>query len=649
MKTRFVSTAFLSILLLNSAAAAVRNSGADEAVLVARDAYRAGNSAKLARAAAQVGDHVLAPYVEYWRLRLSLDHVSAYEVRDFLARNAGTLVAEQLRAEWLKLLGKSGQWAPFREERPLLFTEDAEIACYGLLERWLAGDQSALDEVTVLWRAPKDLPEGCIPLVEYLMRSNQYGSQQVWERFRILAEADRISALKKVLAFLPRHEAPDVKSLDQALSAPAKYLQNSPRALRTRASRELAMLALARLARSEPQAAAERWDERLRENFSPEDQSRVWGHIATWAARSHMLEANEWYARASGTHLSDEQLAWKVRSALRSGAWTEVRAAIERMSLQARSDPTWIYWSGRAAKELGRTDEAQGFFTRIAGDYRFYGRLAAEELGLPLEVPPRPPAASAEDIAQAAANPGLQRALALFALGMRSEGVKEWNWSLWAMDDRQLIAAAELARRNEIWDRAIQTAERTVAMHDFSLRYPIPYREVFAGSARARDLEEYWIFGLVRQESRFISNARSSAGASGLMQLMPATARWVANKMGMRDFSWSKINAVDVNAALGTYYLRRMLDQLDGQPVLAATAYNAGPGRARRWLDSKPLDGAIYIESIPFSETRDYVKKVMINTLYYAAVHGGEPRSLKTRLGMVAPRSLADVAAVDTP
>jgi soluble lytic murein transglycosylase len=648
MKTR-ITLALLAILLLNSAAAAIRTSGADEAVLAARDAYRAGNEARLARAAAQVGGHVLAPYVDYWRLRLKLEHVSADEVREFLARNARTLVAEQLRADWLKLIGKSGQWTLFREERPLLFAEDAEIACYGLLERWLANDRSALDEVTVLWRAPKELPEGCVPLAEYLVRSSQYGSQQIWERFRILAEAGQVTASRKLLAFLPPREAPDAKSVDRVFAAPAKYLQQLPRALGTRASRELAMLALARLARSEPQVAANRWDERLRENFSPEDQSYVWGQIATWAARRHMPEANEWYARAGGTSLSDEQLGWEVRVALRSGAWNEVRAAIERMSAQARSDPTWIYWSGRAAKALGRTDEAQSLFARIAGDYRFYGRLAAEELGLPLELPPRPTAATAEDIAQAAAVPGLQRALALFALGMRSEGVKEWNWSIWAMDDKQLIAAAELARRNEIWDRAINTAERTVALHDFSLRYPVPYRDVFIGRARARDLEEYWIFGLVRQESRFISDARSSAGASGLMQLMPATARWVASKIGMSDFSWSKINAVEVNTALGTYYLRRMLDELNGQPVLAATAYNAGPGRARRWMDAKPLEGAIYIESIPLSETRDYVKKVMINTLYYAALHGGEPRSLKARLGMVAPRSLADVAAIDTP
>ena len=153
-----------------------------------------------------------------------------------------------------------------------------------------------------------------------------------------------------------------------------------------------------------------------------------------------------------------------------------------------------------------------------------------------------------------------------------------------------------------------------------------------------RELEESWVLGLVRQESRFITNAKSTAGAAGLMQLMPATAQWVARKMGMKDFSLARVHDVDVNTALGTFYLRTVLNELDGHPVLAAAAYNAGPGRARRWRDAKPIEGAIYAESIPFNETRDYVKKVMSNTMYYSAVLGGQTASLKERLGMVAPR-----------
>jgi soluble lytic murein transglycosylase len=210
------------------------------------------------------------------------------------------------------------------------------------------------------------------------------------------------------------------------------------------------------------------------------------------------------------------------------------------------------------------------------------------------------------------------------------------------MDDKQLLAAAEFARQHEMFDRAINTADKTLALHDFSVRYLAPYRAALGDNARAQQLEEAWVLGLVRQESRFAPAVKSSAGAAGLMQLMPATAKWVAGRMGMHDYSWARVTDAQVNAALGTYYLRHVLDDLDGNPVLAAAAYNAGPGRARKWRDTRPLEGAIYAETIPFNETRDYVKKVMNNTMYYAAILGGQVSSLKARLGTIAPRGGKD-------
>ena len=228
---------------------------------------------------------------------------------------------------------------------------------------------------------------------------------------------------------------------------------------------------------------------------------------------------------------------------------------------------------------------------------------------------------------------------------MRNEATREWLWTIRGMDDRKLLAAAELARRNEAWDRAISTADRTVLIHDFSVRYLAPYREVLAEKARSRDLEEPWVLGVIRQESRFISGARSSAGASGLMQVMRPTARWAAQRMRMKNFSWARLHEPELNASLGTYYLRHVLDQFDGSPVLAAAAYNAGPSRAKLWRGTEPVEGAIFAETIPFAETRDYVKKVMANTVYYAAVLGIEPTSLKARLGVVPARRTSEGVA----
>jgi soluble lytic murein transglycosylase len=319
------------------------------------------------------------------------------------------------------------------------------------------------------------------------------------------------------------------------------------------------------------------------------------------------------------------------------GNWSEVKVAIDAMTPLARAESTWTYWLGRAAQQQGRNDEARQLFVRIAAEHSFYGRLAAEEVGQTLSLP-RAAAIEARESQAAANHPRLRRALALFERNMRVEGVREWNWALRGMDDRQLLAAADLARSNKVWDRAINTADRTQQTHDYSLRFLAPYREALGREARAQSVEEPFVLGLVRQESRFIAEVKSGVGAAGLMQLMPATARWVAKRVGMHDFHWSRVTEVDINARLGTYYLRQVLSELDSHPVLASAAYNAGPGRARNWRGDRPLEGAIYAESIPFNETRDYVKKVMSNTVYYAAVLGGEARSLKSRLGTVAAR-----------
>ncbi|MBP1599120.1 MAG: Lytic transglycosylase catalytic, partial [Acidobacteria bacterium] len=420
-----------------------------------------------------------------------------------------------------------------------------------------------------------------------------------------------------------------------AASAPAAYLERPSTDLGTRTGRELAIVALTRLAQIDPEVAAKRWDGKLQERFPREERQYVWGVLATQGARRHLPEAVDWFRETGETHLSDEQLAWRVRIALRQENWREVKTAIERMAASVFNEPAWIYWLGRAQCELGAPEEGRRLFRCIADEHHFYGQLAAEELGIPLTVPPKAAPPTKKELAHVASLGGIKRALALYRLGLRNEATAEWIWSIRSMDDRMLLAAAELASRNGIWDRAINTADKTVSLHDFSMRYPTPYGKVLSEQARIQQIDEQWVLGLVRQESRFIADARSSAGASGLMQLLPATARWVARKIGMKGYHSSRVNQPRVNVALGTFYLRHVLGGLDGSPVLAAAAYNAGPGRARRWRAARPLEGAIYIESIPFAETRQYVKKVMANTVYYDALSGGELRSLKARLGTV--------------
>jgi peptidoglycan lytic transglycosylase len=638
-------------LLLAPIAVAAKPSAQDYAFFNARDAYQARNKAKLAKAVEKLKDSPLEPYGEFWQLRLRLDSASTDEVHEFLSRNDATVLGDELRKDWLRLLAKREQWDVFREDYRLPEGDepDPEVACYSLLGRWREGDDTAFAGFQAHWNAAKELPAACAPLAESLMLSGRLTTRQIWERIRLLEERGLVKASKKLLAWLPREQALDVGRFSRILDAPMKYLEKPSADLGTPFGRELAILALSRLARNDPQAAASYWERAVLGHFPAEEHAYVWAMLATHGARNHLPESLDWFVKAGDMALSDDQLAWRTRIALRQANWAEVKRSIGRMSAGAQNEPAWVYWLGRAQAALGKTDEAQALYERLAEEYHFYGRLAAEELGHAFEIPPQVAPPTPEELEEVAAVPALQRALALYGLGLRTEGTQEWIYGVRGMDDRMLLAAAELARRHQMWDRAINTADKTVADHDFNARYVVPFREVFSHHALRWKLEEPWVLGVVRQESRFIADAKSPAGANGLMQLMPSTARWVARQLGIK-LSTSKVREPTLNVTLGTYYLKQVLKDLEGNPVLAAAAYNAGPKRARKWRDTKPLEGAIYAETIPLAETREYVKKVMLNTVYYAAVLSGETRSLKERLGTIAPRrTSAEVMAVHVP
>jgi soluble lytic murein transglycosylase len=618
--------------------------------LAARDAFRAGERVRLARLAESLRGHELAPWVEHWQLRLRLEENSAEGVAEFLDREAGSYVAEKLRAEWLRQLGKTQDWQRFQQEYPSLVQPDAELTCYAQRAR-LARQQdvSALDEAKPALLAALELPDACLPLMERLVADERISGDDLWNRMRRLLENRKYAAAKQLAAYLPSRQRPEPRTIDTVADAPARYLARLPAGFASsRPGREMVLFAVQRMARNDPAAAAAQW-RGLEERFAEADRAYVWGQIAWQAALRHMGEAGGWYRLASAAPLTEEQLAWKVRSALRTLDWGAVLQGIGEMPAAMAAQPDWTYWRGRALAAQGHRDEASAQYLRIAGQPNFYGNLAEEELGRPISPPNRAMPPTAEELAQAAAHPGLRRALLLLGTDLRIEGVREWVWSLRGMGDRQLLAAAELARRQGVFDRAINTADKTLAEHDYGLRYLSPYRDQVEPKARELGLDPGWVFGLMRQESRFVMDARSSAGAKGLMQLMPATARWVAAKIGLADYHPGRVTEMQTNVVLGTSYLKMVLDGLDNHPVLASAAYNAGPGRARKWRADRPLEGAIYAETIPFNETRDYVKKVMSNAVYYAALFENRPQSLKSRLGTVRPRGYNDGSVEELP
>jgi soluble lytic murein transglycosylase len=638
---------FAAAMSVPAHAALGKAPAADDLFLAARDAAHNGDKAKLAKILPQLAGYPLLPYAEAWNMRLHFNELPAADISSWLDREQGNSLADRVRADWLKWLGQNQLWDQFTAEYPKLVNEDLEITCYAIAARARV-DPSALDEARPYWLTTKELPESCRPLMETLMAQGAIGSEQIWARLRLLLEGGNTGAAKRVAAYLPDTEIPDPKALDRAAAKPQAWLEKPPASLASRPASELTLFALDRLARSDPQQAAALWEHKLQQRFSPADRAYGWARLGYHAARHHDPDALTWFAEAGNSALSDELLAWKARAALRAGNWAGVNDIVEHMPAILARDPAWIYWRGRALKALGKTVEAKAQFAQISKEFHFYGQLAAEEIGAPLAVPPPAPAPDARTIAAVADLVAIQRSLALYKLGMRAEGSREWQWGIRNMDDANLLAAATIANREQLYDRAINSAEKTQAQHDFSLRYLMPFSDVLPDQTRTLGLDTAWVYGLIRQESRFVFDAKSAVGARGLMQLMPATARWMAKRIGMGPHSLSDVTRTDINIVLGTNYLKRLEDDL-GHPVLASAAYNAGPGRARRWRDTRALEGAIYAETIPLDETRDYVKKVMSNAAWYAALITKEPQSLKARLGTIGARGAGESVNEDLP
>jgi len=620
---------------------------ADEVLLDMSSAFQKGQSKRLTELLPLAKGHVLEPWAAYWELRARLDSASADEISDFLNRYQGSYQEDRLRNDWLLLLGQRRDWSRFAVVAPnFRMNDDHEVRCYTLaMEQILAGTDLS-SEVKAQWYRQKDSGLGCALAAEKHFAARHLSSADIWHKARLALEARQLKATRLAVDIVAPEAAAALAELTQN---PARFLSRQPPSSKP-LTQELAVLALVRLADSSPEGAAAALETHWSRHLSAPQRAWAWGAIGKQSAQNLSDDALGYFSKASPAGMSDDQLGWRTRATLRRNQWSDALAAIEAMSPEHASQPVWRYWRARALLQPGRSEadqqQARQLLQGIASVRGFYEMLAQEALGLSITPPPSPESLSADEKDKARSNPGLQRALAAIALGLRAEGVREWNYSTnlhtdGGMTDRELLAAADLACQHEVWDRCINTSDRTRDMIDLTQRFPMPHKKEVLARSRDIGLDPAYVYGLIRQESRFITDARSGVGASGLMQVMPATAKWTAKKIGLSDFKPHLINDRDTNIAIGTGYLKLVLDDFAGSMPLAAAAYNAGPGRPRNWRGQSGapvMEAAIWAENIPFAETRDYVKKVLANTTIYAAMITGQTQSLKTRLGLIGPR-----------
>ena len=626
-------------------------SRADGVVLEMAQLYKQRDRKRLTALLPQVRGHALEPWAAYWDLSARLDEASGNEIQDFFTRYSGSYQEDRLRTELLLQLGRNRDWVGFNREYPLYrMNDDKSVRCYGLLADHLSSGADVSAAVFETWLSLKDADEGCAAAASQLFKDHTTKKQAAWLRARLGMENDRLRVATQAVGMLDEGW---VKTVNNIYLNPGKYLNDKLTALRPQ-TREFVSLALIRQAYLEPAEAAQEVEKlRWKAQLTEEERSWVWGVIGKRAAMKQSDEAPGYFAKGKLAHMHEDHLAWAARAALRAGRWSLVQEAIAAMPDGLRKEPVWVYWHARAllsqaTTEAGRA-EALRLLEGIAGVRGFYEQLAQEELGQRISTPERPVVLTPEEKDAARLNPGLARALYAIQIGLRPEGVREWNYSTnlhnkGGMDDRGLLAAADLACRAEVWDRCINTSERTKGLIDQEQRYPMPFKAAVVARAKQIGLDPAYVYGLIRQESRFIMDARSGVGASGLMQVMPATAKWTAKKIGLTDFQPQQITDRDTNIAIGTGYLKLVLDSFAGSMPMAAAAYNAGPNRPRIWrgqTGAPTVEAAIWAENVPFNETRDYVKKVLSNTTNYAALITGQPQSLKARLGMVGPRDAA--------
>ena len=558
-------------------------------------------------------------YVAYFRIKPQLfdsaggarnDYGADAQVVAFLNQYQGTALADRMRNDWLLVLGKRRDWARFdMEYAKFVLDDDTQVKCYSLLSKLSQGENPtklAIDSRAVLLD-PSYFGQACQELVPSLVAAGGMSPSEAKAIGRAASERGYDTMARRLGGEDPIADIVKAVKADPS-KAYRDFSQNASR-------------------------------------YSKENQAVAWGVIGQFLAKKLDPNAYDAYRLQQelgyNELLSVESQEWKVRAGLRAKDWALVKNAIDGMNPAVRAkDPAWTYWYGRALKAEGQDAKAKDSFEIIADQYNFYGQLAREELGKSNNAPAKTKVTE-QEIDAMASRKGFIRGERLYSMNLRFEGNREWNWELRNMTDKQLLAAAEYAKRINLYDRVVNTADRTKQEHDFSLRYPTPYKEELSPIARQIDLNLAWAYGLIRQESRFIMNAASSVGASGLMQVMPNTAKYVAKKIGMPNYTNDKLSDTNTNLTLGSNYLNMVLIDLDGSWVLASAAYNAGPSRSKAWREklSGPTEGAIFAETIPFTETRVYVKNVLSNANYYSSVMSGQPQSLKQRLGVITPKA----------
>jgi soluble lytic murein transglycosylase len=563
-------------------------------------------------------DYLLYPYHRYEDYRVRRARVAPEDMASFLEEAAGWAFVPALEAAWLKSLGRRGRWqalSRYAEEHP-----DTEVRCYLAQAKIRLGEvQGLLAEVQSLWTVGKSQPDSCDPAFEWLHDSGGITPALAWERIRLAILAGNPGFARYLGRFVPGQEQKWVDRWYDLNRAGYRQLEQARKWPDEANTRMIAAVSLQRLARRDADAAMSAYRS-LDGQFAwtTDERGAILREIAFRAAVSRTRGALAHLQAVPAAYRDEQLLEWWVRTALAQQEWNTVREVIGQMPAHAQADGRWRFWQARALQELGQADQARDILETLALEASYHGFLAADRLDRPYTICPAEPDVGAEDIAAVRARADFARALELRRAGIENWAVAEWALAAQRLDTPELRAAAGLARDEGWHDRAIFALGDSGDRRYYEWRFPLLWEPLVIAAAQRQSLDASWIYGVMRSESAMAETARSSAGALGLMQVTPATARRLARKHGLAYTGSAQLRQAGHNIRFGTTFMRELLDRFDQNPVLVAGAYNAGPQAVERWLEpGAAREAAIWIEAIPYHETRDYIPRVLAFTAIY--------------------------------
>lgn len=611
-------------------------------------AANAGNTALLDQYQYEMQNDVLGYYPEYWKLNSNLGFQPASSIINFAQRYPKSAMAEKLAADYVEEKVKQ---ANFSEAKPVLSyvtNPDQDESCAVAQVRAQTGDSLVYAEYKDIWLATNTQPESCNGLGRMMLSSPlmtaQDRQQRLWGQLRAGQSGQAIATAQTMGLSL------SLAQFNQIQSNPLAYLWSAPKA--NDADYAYLIFALGRVADSDLTNALGNVQRVAQDLPSPVQKYlyRTIGYVGgtTVMKNGFNREVLNAFDKSYGYPFSPEEAEIYARQAVRFGAWESVIRAVDSMSVTQKQEDRWQYWLARASEQRNDKDSklaAQQIYRKLAqaGD-DYHNLLAKDRLGERYNHQPYNEQPSTQDIQRLNQNIHFRRAFALRDINAPANYTnREWNWAVrqayLQKDDGLLLAAAKRAHDMGWYDRAIYAADRTSTRHNDTYRFATPHRSNVTSHSYNAGIDPAWAYGLMRQESRFVTTARSHVGAGGLMQIMPNTAKLIARQMG-ETYNPAALSEMNTNIRYGTFYLSMIHGQLSGNAVLATAGYNAGPNRARRWQpDFQPIAADQYTESIPLLETRDYVKHVMTNATHYGVVLGQGPQSLEKRMSIIPVRN----------